>query len=166
MILAVAALALGAVLVALPVAGAGSAAPIAVGAGLASVALIALSLGTGVTPPLLLAVLVIVVDFGGVLVLGDADWRLAPIAAGGLYLLVELSMRSLEVRGRLPGWRSFSMRDGIGVAATTAAVAAMAWLAAIVGGRDAIPGGIFAQAVAVAAVAAVIGIIWVLVERE
>jgi hypothetical protein len=153
-------------LVVLPVTEAGKAAPIAVGAGIAAVALLALSLGTGVTPPLLLAGLLIVADFAAVLVLGDAHWGIAPVAAGGLYLAVELTMRSLEVRGRLPGWRTFTTVDGVAVAVTTAGIAAMAWVAAIVGTADALPRGIFAQAVGVAAVAAVIGILWVLVDRE
>lgn len=166
MILAAAALAVAMVIVALPVAHAGTGAAIAVGAGLAAIALTALSLGSGVTPPLLLAVLLVIGEYGAVLVVGEAPWWLAPVAAGGLYLLVELSMRSLEVRGRLPGWRAFAGRDAIAVSVTTAAVLAMAAAAVIFGGRETLPGGIFAQAVAVAAVAAVIGIIRVLVDRE
>ena len=129
-------------------------------------ALLALSLGTGVTPPVLLAVLLIVGDFAAVLVLGDAHWGIAAVAAGGLYLVVELTMRSLEVRGRLPGWRTFTVGDGVGVVAIAAGIVAMAWVAAIVGSADALPQGIFAQAVGVAAAAAVIGILWVLVDRE
>jgi hypothetical protein len=154
------------VLVVFPLVEAGSAAPIAIGAGIAAIGLLALSLATGVTPPLLLAVLLILGDFGAALVLGDADRRMAPVAAGGLYLVVELAMRSLEIRGRLPGWRSFTVRDAVAVGAVTVAVVAMAWAAAAVGTGEALPGGIFTQAVAVAAVAAVIGIVWVLVDRE
>jgi hypothetical protein len=165
-ILGAAALVVSALLVVIPVTGAGKAAPIAVGAGITAVSLLALALGTGVTPPLLLAALLIVGDFAAVLVLGDAHWGIAPVAAGGLYLVVELAMRSLELRGRLPGWRTFTAGDAVAVAAVTAGIVAMAWVAAFVGTADALPRGIFAQAVGVAAVAAVIGILWVLVDRE
>lgn len=166
MTLGVAAVVVAALLVALPVAWAGEAAPIAVGAGIAAVAALALAVATGATPPLLLAAFLIVGDFAAVLVLADAPWAIAPVAAGGLYLSAELTMRSLEVRGRLPGWRSFGAGDGVRLAGTTAAIAAMAAAATVVGSAEALPQGIFAQAVGVAAAAAVIGILWVLVDRE
>lgn len=166
MILAVAAVVVAGLLVVLPVAGAGTAAPIALGAGIVAVALVAWSLATGATPPLLMAVLLMLVEFAGSLVFAGARLALVPIAAAGLYLVVELSLRSLELRGRHPGWRSFRVSDAIGVATVTLLVGVMAWLVAIAATGFDLPEGIFIQAVGIAAAAGVIGVIWLLVGRD
>ena len=166
MTLAVAALLVTGVLGVLPLAGAGTAAPIAIGAGIAAVALVAWALTTGATPPLLMAVLLLFVEFAAALVLGDAGLSLVPMAAAGLYLVVELSLRSLEVRGRHPGWRSFRLSDAVGVAAVAFLFGAMAWMVAIAATGFDLPEGIFIQSVGIAAVAAVIGVVWLLVGRE
>ena len=166
MTLAVAAVLVAALLAALPITGSGTAAPIAVGAGLAAVAFVAWSMSTGATPPLLLAVLLLLAEYGGVIRFGTGWLALVPIAAAGLYLLIELSVRSLETRGRQPGWRAFRWSDTFRVGGVTALVGLMAWFVALLATGTEPPGGIFMHAVGIAGAAAVIGVIWLLVARE
>ena len=166
MILAVAALLVAGVLATLPLPSAGTAAPIAIGAGIGAVALVGWALATGATPPLLIAVLLLFVEFAGTIVFGDPGLFLVPIGAAGLYLVIELSLRSLEVRGRHPGWRSFRVSDAVSVAAVTFLVGALAWMVAMGATGFDLPEGIFIQSVGIAAAAAVIGVVWLLVGRE
>ena len=166
MILGIAPLVVVALLVVVPVAGSGDAAPIALGAGIAAVALVAWSLRTGATPPLLMAVLLLLVEFAASIVFGDVGIGFVPVAAAGLYLVIELTMRSLEVRGRHAGWRSFRPADAVSVGGVAIGVAAIAWLVALASSGRELPEGIFVQAVGIAAAAGVIGVIWVLVSRD
>jgi len=165
-ILAIAALLVAGVLAVLPVPSAGTAGPIASGAGVGAVALVAWSLATGATPPLLMACLLLFGEFAGTIVFGDAGMHLVPMGAAGLYLVVELSLRSLEARGRHPGWRSFRLSDAMSVGAITFLVGATAWTVAIASTGFDLPEGIFVQSVGIAAAAAVVGVVWLLAGRE
>ncbi len=164
--LVAASLAVAAALALLPVIGAGQGAPIALGAGLAAVAFVAWTLSTGVTPPIIMATLLLTVELAGVVVFGDPPLGLVPIAAAGLYLLVELSMRSLETRGRHPGWREFRWVDAVRTGGVAVLVGLITWLVTILATGPDLPGGIFMHSVGIAAAAAVIGVIWLLVGRE
>lgn len=166
MILAAAALAVAGVLVILPAFAAGEAAPIALGAGIIAVAFTGWTLASGATPPLLIAVLLLFAELAGSIVFGSASLALVPIAAAGFYLLVDLSIRSLETRGRHPGWRDFRWSDALRSTGVATLVGLMAWLvSALATGID-VPGGIFMHGVGIAAAAAVIGVIWLLVGRN
>lgn len=166
MILAVATLVVAGVLVILPAFAAGEAAPIALGAGIIAVAFTGWGLASGATPPLLIAVLLLFAELAGSIAFGSARLALVPIGAAGLYLLVDLSIRSLEIRGRHPGWRDFRWSDALRTTGVATLVGLMAWLvSALATGID-VAGGIFIHGVGIAAVAAVIGVISLLVGRD
>ena len=166
MTLAAAAIVAAGVLAMLPAIGTGTGMPIALGAGIIAVVFTAWSLSTGAIPPLLIAMLLLFAEQAGSIVFGNATTGLVPIGAAGLYLVIELSMRSLEVRGRHPGWRSFGRADAIGITGITLLVGTMAWLiSALAGGID-LDGGIFLHGIGIAATAAVLGVIWLLVGRD
>jgi hypothetical protein len=165
-ILAIAAVGVAALLAVLPAIGAGTGTPIAVGAGVLAVGFTAWSVTSGATPPLVIAVLLLIVDYAGVIVFGQASPATVPIAAAGLYLLVELAVRSLETRGRYPGWRDFRRSDVFGVAGVTILFGVTSWFVAILATGFDPPGGIFMHSVGIAAAAAVIGVIWLLVGRD
>ena len=166
MILAAAAIVVAGLLAVLPAIGTGTAAPIALGAGIIAVGFAAWSLSTGATPPLLLAVLLLLAELAGSLVFGNAATGLVPIGAAGLYLVVELSMRSLEIRGRHPGWRSFGWADATSIAGVALAVGTMAWLVSTLADGIDLDAGIFLHGVGIAAAAAVLGVLWLLVGRD
>ena len=166
MIVASAAIAVAVLLAALPIVGAGAAAPIALLAGFVAVAFTAWSVTTGATPPLLIAVLLLLGESAGVILFGSGWLALVPIAAAGLYLVIELSARSLEIRGYQPGWRDFAWPDALRLGGVALLVASMAWVAAFLATGTEPPGGIFMHAVGIAAAAAVIGVIWLLVGRD
>lgn len=165
MILAVTSLTVAGVLVIVPAFAAGEAAPIALGAGIIAVAFTGWALASGATPPLLIAVLLLFAELAGAIVFGGARLALVPAAAVGLYLLVDLSIRSLEIRGRHPGWRDFRWSDALRITGVATLVGLMAWLVSVVATGVDVPGGIFMHGVGIAAAAAVIGVIWLLVGR-
>lgn len=166
MILAVAALAVAGVLAILPAFAAGEAAPIALGGGIIAVVFTAWAVTSGATPPLLIAVSLLFAELAGSIVFGTARLALVPIGAAGLYLLVELSIRSLEIRGRHPGWRDLRRLDALRTAGIAALVGSMALLVSVLATGIDVPGGIFMHGVGIAAAAAVIGVIWLLVGRN
>ena len=166
MILAVASLAVAGVLAILPAFAAGEAAPIALGGGIIAVVFTAWAVTSGATPPLLIAVSLLFAELAGSIVFGSARLALVPIAAAGLYLLVELSIRSLEIRGRHPGWRDLRRLDALRTAGIAALVGSMALLVSVLATGIDVPGGIFMHGVGIAAAAAVIGVIWLLVGRN
>jgi hypothetical protein len=143
----------------------GTAAPLAIGVGLMALGLTGWTLTTGAIPPLLIASILLFAEFTGLIVFEAAPRLAVPMAAAGLYLVVELAVRSLELRGIHPGWRSFAAADALAVAATALVVGLMAALVAAVATRSG-PEGIFYDAVGIAAAAAVIGVIWLLVRRD
>jgi hypothetical protein len=165
-IVAAAAIFVASLLAALPIAGAGTGAPIAIGAGVLAVGFTAWSVTTGASPPLLIAALLLFGESAGVILFGAGWLALVPITAAGLYLVIELSVRSLEIRGKQPGWRDFRWSDILSVGSVAALVALMAWFVTILATGTEPPGGIFMHAVGIAAAAAVIGAIWLLVGRE
>ena len=165
MILAVASLAVAGVLVMLPAFAAGEAAPIALGAGIIAVAFTAWALTSGATPPLLIAVLLLFAELAGSIVFGSARLAMVPIGAAGLYLLVDLSIRSMEIQGRHPGWRDLRRSDALRTTGIAALVGSMAWLVSVIATGIDVPEGIFMHGVGIAAAAAVIGVIWILVGR-
>lgn len=166
MILAVASLAVAGVLAILPAFAAGEAAPIALGGGIIAVVFTAWAVTSGATPPLLIAVSLLFIELAGSIVFGSARLALVPIGAAGLYLLVELSIRSLEIRGRHPGWRDLRRLDALRTAGIAALVGSMALLVSVLATGIDVPGGIFMHGVGIAAAAAVIGVIWLLVGRN
>jgi len=165
-IVAAAAVLVASLLGALPIVGSGTGAPIAIGAGVVAVAFTAWSVTTGASLPLLIAVLLLFGESAGVILFGAGWLALVPITAAGLYLVIELSVRSLEIRGKQPGWRDFRWSDALNLGGVAALVALMAWVVTILASGINPPGGIFMHAVGIAATAAVIGAIWLLAGRE
>ncbi|GMQ85145.1 MAG: hypothetical protein BMS9Abin07_0710 [Acidimicrobiia bacterium] len=165
MILAVVALGVVTVLAIVPALEAGEAAPIALGAGTIALAFTGWALMTGATPPLLMAALLLFAEIAGAIVFGSARPAMVPIAAAGLFLLVEMSVRSLETRGRHPGWRDFRWSDAVRSTGVATLVGLMAWLVSVSATGIDVSGGIFMHSVGIAAAAAVIGVIWLLVGR-
>ncbi len=143
-----------------------AATPIAVGVALAVIGAVAWSLLTGAIPPLFIGALGMLVTYGAVILFGSPPPVFVLVGAAGLYLTVELVMRSLELRQRHTGWQTFGAADGFLIGATAVGVGATTWLVSEVGQGAGESGGAFLSAVGIAAAAAVIGVVWLLARRE
>ncbi len=149
-----------------PAFGSGSAAPLAMAAGIMAVVMIAGSLVTGSAVPLGAAVVLLLVEFEVSVILGATPVATAPVVAAGLYALVELTLWPLEVRGRQPGWSSITGRDVARLVIVAAGFAVI--VGSIQGVSTALPftHGIIVQAIGLTAAAVAIATIWVLLGQR
>ena len=123
------------------------------------------SLITGSAVPLGFAIVLLLVEFEVSVILGATPVAAAPIAAAGLYAVVELTLWSLEVRGRQPGWSSITGRD------VARLVVVATGFIIVVGSIQALSGalplahGVVVQAIGLAAAAVTLTTIWMLLGR-
>ncbi len=128
--------------------------------------MIAGSLYTGSAVPLGAAVILLLVEFEVSVVLGATPITAAPIAAAGLYAIVELTLWSLEVRRRQPGWSSITGRDVARLIIVAAGFVAIVGFIQAVSTALPLAHGIVVQAIGLTAAAVTLATIWVLLGRR
>ncbi len=149
-----------------PAFGSGNAAPLAVAAAIIAMLMIAGSLINGSAVPLGAAVVLLLVEFEVSVILGATPVAAAPIAAAGLYAIVEMTLWSLEVRGRQPGWSSITGRDVARFVIVATGFTIIVGSIQVVSTALPLTHGIVVQAIGLTAAAAAIATIWVLLGQR